>query len=53
MKVTRIQAKTKKDSKKEWKDRKQYNRLFNRKFRGGLPKSIKDKYNELYGGKNA
>ena len=48
----RIQHVTKKvkQKKQDYRDKKQYNRMFMRKFRGGLPRKIIAEYEQANGG---
>lgn len=50
MKVQRLQVVTRNDTKKAQRDRRQNNRLFNRKFRGGLPKRLIAEHQRIIGG---
>lgn len=47
MKLIKLQRITKKNKSKEIKDRRQNNRLFNRSYRGGLPKNIIEAHKAL------
>ncbi|QDP68323.1 MAG: hypothetical protein Unbinned200contig1002_24 [Prokaryotic dsDNA virus sp.] len=47
MQIERIPVK-KNSKKKDNKDRRQYNRLFRRRYRGGLPKHIIEEYKRIH-----
>lgn len=48
MQVIRLQVIKRKNNKKNRQDTRQYNRICKRSYKGGLPRGIISKYNELH-----